>query len=115
MSQLSIVMPTVGLPDTTEDVKVINAFTAIQNVVNGNLDGTNLSAAAAQSAGVNQSGQTIKGSSVIATSESRSNTAFGLMPTPDQVSGLVLTAAGLIVVWYQATWSESVANAGQAV
>lgn len=39
----------------------------------------------------------------IATTETRTSTAYGTMPTPDQVTGIVLPANGLIAVWYQAT------------
>lgn len=46
--------------------------------------------------------------------ESRTNTAYGTMPTADQVAEIVLPANGLIRVWYQAAWSESVANAAKA-
>src|SRR6185312_16248441 len=115
MGQISLNIPQVGLPDTTEDVKVANNFTTIQNAINGNVDATNLSATAAQAAGVNQSGQTVKGSAIIATSQSVTSTSFTTLPTPDQVTGLVLSSQGLITVWYQATWQESVANAAAAV
>lgn len=54
------------------------------------------------------------GSCIIATSESRTNTVFGTLPTPDQVTGITLPASGLIEVLYQATWQESVSNAAQA-
>lgn len=36
------------------------------------------------------------------------------MATPDQVPGIVLPANGLIAVWYQATWQESIVNAARA-
>lgn len=42
MTQLNIVQPVIGQSDSTEDVKIINAFTAILGVVNGNLDGGNV-------------------------------------------------------------------------
>lgn len=47
MGTISLSLPILGQPDTTEDVKLINALTAIQTVINGNLDATNLSATAA--------------------------------------------------------------------
>jgi hypothetical protein len=50
----------------------------------------------------------------IATSEVRTNTAYGLLPTPDQVTELVLPANGLIAVWYQATWQQSGVGTAQA-
>lgn len=42
MGTISLVQPVVGQPDTTEDVKIQNNFTTIQNVINGNIDDSNL-------------------------------------------------------------------------
>jgi hypothetical protein len=56
----------------------------------------------------------LAGSSIIPASESRTNTAYGTLPTPDQVAGLVLPVDGLIEVSYQASWQGSVAFAGGA-
>lgn len=47
-------------------------------------------------------------------SESRTNVAYGLMPTPDRVQSLVLPTNGLIVIAYQAIASSSVSSAGKA-
>jgi hypothetical protein len=54
------------------------------------------------------------GKSVIATTESRSNAAYGSLTTPDLVRNLVLPADGLICVMYQAIWKESVDNQARA-
>jgi hypothetical protein len=54
-----------------------------------------------------------RGSVVTATSESRTNTAYGLLATPDRVQGIVLPAGCHLVISYQATWQESV-NGGAA-
>jgi hypothetical protein len=43
MGIISIVMPVIGQPDTTEDVKLQNALAILQNVINGALDTNNLS------------------------------------------------------------------------
>lgn len=56
-----------------------------------------------------------RGKSIITATETRTNTAYGLMPTPDRVSGIVLPADGLIFVAYQATWQESVQSAANAM
>lgn len=56
----------------------------------------------------------LRGAANIAASESRTNTAYGLLTTPDQVTGIVLPTNGLIRVSYQATWQESVAGAARA-
>lgn len=50
----------------------------------------------------------------IATAESRTNTAYGLLTTPDRVQNVVLPTDGLICVGYQATWQESVNGAALA-
>ncbi|MGN6870299.1 MAG: hypothetical protein ACTHMY_18065 [Solirubrobacteraceae bacterium] len=50
----------------------------------------------------------------IAASQSTSSTTYTTLTTPDQVPGIVLPANGLIAVWYEATWQESVLGAGSA-
>lgn len=49
--------------------------------------------------------------SIIATEESRENAAYGLMPTPDEVT-VTLPENGLIAVTFSAFWKESGAGAG---
>lgn len=51
---------------------------------------------------------------VIATEESRTNTAFGTLTTPDEISGVVLPTNGLILIGYNATWKQSVKEAAKA-
>lgn len=51
---------------------------------------------------------------VIATEESRTNTAFGLMTTPDRVSSVVVPNNSIVQVRYFATWKQSVAGAAGA-
>jgi hypothetical protein len=51
--------------------------------------------------------------SIIATEQSREGAAYGLLPTPDQVT-VVLPTDGLIAVAYKATWKNSVGSAGMA-
>jgi len=46
MGQISLTLPTVGAPNTTEDVKVRNALQAIQTDYNGNLSESNFAAGA---------------------------------------------------------------------
>lgn len=45
-SQISLSIPQIGLPDTTEDVKIANNFTTIQTAFNGIVPGSWLSLAA---------------------------------------------------------------------
>jgi hypothetical protein len=56
-----------------------------------------------------------RGATNISTSQSTSSASFTTLATPDQVTNVVLPTNGLIQVWYQATWQNSVANSGQAV
>ena len=50
----------------------------------------------------------------ISTTETLTSAAYATLTTPDQVTGIVLATNGLIAVWYQAMWQESVAGAGRA-
>jgi hypothetical protein len=114
MGQITLQIPQSGQLFSTEGPKVASDMTALQAVINGNLDTTNLTAAVSQSAGVNAGGVVVKGATSIATSESRTNVAYGTLTTPDQVTGIVLPTNGLLAVWYQASWQESVAGAARA-
>lgn len=67
-----------------------------------------------QRSGINDSTVTRRGRSIIATSEARTNVAYGTLTTPDTVTGINLPTNGFIVVLYWATWQESVANAANA-
>lgn len=55
-----------------------------------------------------------RGKTIITGAESRSNTSYGLLTTPDRVSNIVLPTDGLIAVAYEAAWENSVADAGRA-
>lgn len=55
-----------------------------------------------------------RGATNIATSQSTSSASYTTLATPDQVTGIVLPTNGLISVWYQATWQESVSGAARA-
>jgi hypothetical protein len=52
--------------------------------------------------------------SIIATPESRTNVAYGLLATPDHVPNVVLPTDGRIAIVYRALWEESVAGAARA-
>lgn len=114
MGQISLNLPQVGGTNAAQEPLIPGDFSTIQTVINGNLDSTNLAATAAQSAGVNQSGQTVKGSSIIATSQNTGSTTYTTLSTPDQVTGIVLPTPGLLEIWYQASWSETVNAAAHA-
>jgi hypothetical protein len=63
---------------------------------------------------VNNSGQTVKGVVSIAASQSVTSTTYTTLSTPDQITGIVVPANGLLEVSYTATWAESVSGAGRA-
>lgn len=55
-----------------------------------------------------------RGSAVIATDESRTNVAYGLLTTPDRVQNVVVAAGQILCVAYQAEWASSAVQAGRA-
>lgn len=54
------------------------------------------------------------GKTAISATESRTNTAYGLLTTNDRVQNVVVPTDGLLEVTYWATWQESVAGAARA-
>jgi hypothetical protein len=88
---------------------ILADFDAITDVVNGHLDSTNMEPSFL--AGL---GPSVAAKSIIVPSEFRTNTAYGLMTTPDEVAGVVLPTNGLIIIRYQAVWAESVSGAARA-
>ena len=114
MSQLALTLPSIGQPNTTEDVDIVNAFTTIQTDYNGNIDENNLATAVKQKIGLSDGSVVRRGKSIIATSEARTNAAYGLLTTPDRVQNIVLTTDGLIAIIYRAAWQESVNAAARA-
>lgn len=93
-----------------QDSSIATAKLSADAVTNDKLDSTTVNVPL----GLNETGVVRRGKSIIATSESRTNVAFGTLTTPDQVANLVLPTDGLIAVVYQATWQESVAQAARA-
>lgn len=92
---------------------------------NGGIENDNIASTAAIAAsklatatkeqlGLNDGTTVRRGKSIIATEESRTNTAYGTLTTPDQVTGVVLPTDGLIVVAFQAQIKSSVSSAGRA-
>jgi hypothetical protein len=63
--------------------------------------------------GLDGTGVVRRGKSIIAATESRTNTAYGTLTTPDKVT-VTLPTDGLIKVAYQATWQQSVDGAASA-
>lgn len=101
-----------GQPENIADVT--SCLDGLLAGVNG-IDKEQLTTAHAQLLGMNNGTNVGRGKCIIATSESRTNTAYGLMPTPDRVSSIVLPTDGLIFVAYQALWAASAGGfAGRA-
>lgn len=93
---------------------VINGAIDSSNIANAGVSANNLSTALAQFLGITNVANTGRGKAIIATSEARTNTAYGTLTTPDQVTGIVLPTDGLIAIAYQALWQESVNGAASA-
>lgn len=107
MGLVNITLPVVGQPNSTEDPKVVAALTALQTGINGNLDAQNLATATRQYLGLSDLTTTRRGYLNIATTESRTNAAYGLLTTPDRIQNVVLPSGGLIAIAVQATVQES--------
>jgi hypothetical protein len=113
-------LPTIGAANSTEDAKIRSLLSEIQGIINGGLDSSNitdatiaeadLAAALATRLGLGSAG---RGKSIIATSQARTNVAYGTLATPDKVT-VTLPTDGLVFVSYQATWQESVSGAARA-
>ena len=115
MTTLSYTVPVAGTDlNSVADPEISTALNSVLTWANGNVDNTNVSNTFAQSVGSNTGTQTVKGATNISASQSTSSTTYVTLATPDQVTGIVLPTNGLIVVWYQATWQESVAGAARA-
>jgi len=124
MGLIAPTLPTTGQNRGSEEIDVLNTLIALVNVVNGGLDDANmiaaglsadsLSSAVVAALGLTDSTLTRRGKSIISTEESRTNVAYGPMPTPDRVSGITLPTDGLICVLYQGMVKNSGANLGRA-
>jgi hypothetical protein len=122
MSKLTITDPVIGEKVTASDPKIIAALTAISEWANGNIGANNIEAKGVTEAMLSTAVQTLLNEktaggvmkkSIIATEETRESAVFGTLTTPDEVE-VVMPTNGLIAVWYQATWQESVAKAARA-
>lgn len=108
MAELSYVLPEIGLGDVTQDPLIRTALSNTLNWAKGKVGEANFEAAVASTylPGLVQK-------SIIATEQVRTNTAFGVLGTPDEVT-LTMPENGLIAIAYQATWKESVGKAARA-
>lgn len=113
MAQVTIPNRPLG-SDTRSIAAMLANFDAITAQFNGSTDGDNLAQAVREAAGINKTGSIRRGKSIIATEESRTNVAYGLLTTPDRVQNVVLPTDGLICVAYHALVKESVSSAARA-
>lgn len=56
-----------------------------------------------------------RGKCIVSGSESRTNTAYGLLTTPDRVQGIYLPSGGLLHIAYHAVWQASTTTPGAAI
>lgn len=99
---------------TASMTDISGPFTDIKSWADAKFSAADLTTALLQSLGLTSGGQVGRGKSIIATTESRTNVAYGTLTTPDQVAGIVLPTDGIIAVAFQATWQESVNGAARA-
>lgn len=128
---ISPTLPTIGNPNSTEDLNTRNSLITLRDAINALLTSSNavdpsgfpnnslawsvLKGTGVQAQlGVNDGTTVSRGKSIIAATEARTNTAYGTLTTPDKVASVVLPTDGLIFVAYQATWQESVGGAARA-
>lgn len=102
--------------DVTVDAAGVTAIGANKVTTAKILDANVTAAKLADAAklGLDDGASVRRGKSIIATAESRTNTSYGTLTTPDQVSSTVLPTDGLLFVAYRAMWQSSVNDAGRA-
>jgi hypothetical protein len=110
-----------GIPIPTEGISdgaITNAKLAQTNLIGTSqlTDGSVTTDKLADAARLGLSGLSVvrRGYSSVPGNETRTNTAYGLMPTPDQVANVSIPANSYVAVFYQAIWQESVAGAARA-
>lgn len=100
-------IPAEGSPNTTEDPKIKAAIKAYNESLNSENDVTYEGIAKGNLG-------RLYAPTVIATEESRTNTAFATLTTADEVKSVVLPENGLIQIGYRALIKSSVSAAGRA-
>src|ERR1700742_1010031 len=100
MPDVSLDLTAIANGLANDAIPIRNAFLALQQGVN-NIDGDNLADATAEKIGLSSASGGRRGKSIIAGAETRSNAAYGLMPTPDRVQNIVQPVDGLIAIGYQ--------------
>lgn len=131
MGLLTPILPTLGDPNATEDADIVSALTALYGLVNGNLDGANISgldgakitdgtiaaaelaSALAAQLGITAGGTNRRGYSEVLTSQTRAAGAIGDLATVGPSVDVTVPANGLVAV--QAQVDLFVTTSGNAV
>jgi hypothetical protein len=102
------------LPISAIPLAVVNVPATDTAITTAQIDDRRTIATNLDKLGVSGGGATRRGKSIITAAEARTNTAYGLLTTPDRVSSLVLPTDGLIFIAFFGLWTESVVGAAKA-
>lgn len=100
---------TAGQPENVSQVQ--QNFVDARTVLNGGIDGANLSTAAKDAIGLSDATTVRRGKSIIATTENIAGAGYATLTTPDRVASLVVPANAVVWVSY---WCEFLKTAGGA-
>lgn len=102
-----------GTPENVNDVQ--DMFDDVETLVNGNLDEINLHSTIKTTLGVTDVATVRGGVSIIDTDESRTNTSFGLLTTPDRVSNVEVPPNGVLYIKFYCQMKSSAAGSNAQV
>lgn len=105
MTEVVFENPEKGEARSASDAKIKTALTKLKETVNGKIGQANFEANAALAG-------KWYAPKVIATEETRSATTMGLMPTPDEITSVVVPSTGILRVGYIAAVKSSVEGQG---
>lgn len=111
MGIINPTLPTSGDPRGSEELDVLSALQTLLAEFNGNISQANLSSALQSQFGI-----TSRGKCIVDDEQSRSNSSYGKLSTPDEVTNVVVPDGALVCLTYSALVKESSnAAAGIAV
>jgi hypothetical protein len=113
---ISPTLPVIGQQRGDGEAAVRSDLVTLLTEFNGNIDSANIKDGSIQPGDLASGTIKVKPypASIVATAETRTNTAYGLLTTPDRVQNVVLPSNGLLVIGFQAVWQESVNAAARA-
>lgn len=94
-----------GTPENVASVQ--QNFVDARTVLNGNIDGDNMTAATKNAIALNDSTVIRRGKSIIATSEAIAGVGYAVLTTPDRISSLVVPANAVVWVSYWCAVNKS--------